>query len=322
MELTFNMNGNKKQAVDAEKVYDVLVIGAGPAGLNAALYAKRKGMEVAVMGAKSGGQVMDTSSVENYLGIQDATGESLVSNFLDHVKTLDIPILKDEQVRAISKSNGVFEVNASNRLTYRGKTVILATGSKPRELGVKGESEYRGRGVAYCAICDGPLFQGMDVIVAGGGNSAVEAAIDLAKIANSVKLVHRSQLRADQIVIDKLSEFDNVSVYLETQIVEVVGEQLVKGVKVLDKKTGEENFLGAEGIFVEIGYLPNNELAQGLVELNDRGEVIVDSKNQTDVEGFYAAGDVTDVPYKQIIISASEGAKAALTANDYLNRNA
>ncbi len=322
MELTFNMNGNKKQAVDAEKVYDVLVIGAGPAGLNAALYAKRKGMEVAVMGAKSGGQVMDTSSVENYLGIQDATGESLVSNFLDHVKTLDIPILKDEQVRAISKSNGVFEVNASNRLTYRGKTVILATGSKPRELGVKGESEYRGRGVAYCAICDGPLFQGMDVIVAGGGNSAVEAAIDLAKIANSVKLVHRSQLRADQIVIDKLSEFDNVSVYLETQIVEVVGEQLVKGVKVLDKKTGEENFLGAEGIFVEIGYLPNNELVQGLVELNDRGEVIVDSKNQTDVEGFYAAGDVTDVPYKQIIISASEGAKAALTANDYLNRNA
>lgn len=322
MELTFNMDGNKKQAVDAEKVYDVLVIGAGPAGLNAALYAKRKGMEVAVMGAKSGGQVMDTSSVENYLGIQDATGESLVSNFLDHVKTLDIPILKDEQVRAISKSNGVFEVNASNRLTYRGKTVILATGSKPRELGVKGESEYRGRGVAYCAICDGPLFQGMDVIVAGGGNSAVEAAIDLAKIANSVKLVHRSQLRADQIVIDKLSEFDNVSVYLETQIVEVVGEQLVKGVKVLDKKTGEENFLGAEGIFVEIGYLPNNELAQGLVELNDRGEVIVDSKNQTDVEGFYAAGDVTDVPYKQIIISASEGAKAALTANDYLNRNA
>ncbi len=312
-------NENKKQKVEAGFLYDLLIIGSGPAGLNAALYAKRKGLQVAILSSKVGGQILDTSTVENYLGIPTATGEGLVHEFVGHVNTLNIPIIKDENVKLIEKIEGQFELTLGNGHKYLSKALIVATGSKPRQLGVKGEEEYRGRGVAYCAICDGPLFEGRDVIVAGGGNSAVEAAIDLSKIANSVTLIHRSQFRADQIVIDKLKAASNVKILLETQITEVVGEGLVTGVNVKDKNTGESYFVSAEGVFVEIGYLPNNELVKSLVALNDKGEIIVNAKSETSLKGLYAAGDVTDTPYKQIIVAASEGAKAALSANDYIN---
>jgi alkyl hydroperoxide reductase subunit F len=173
--------------------------------------------------------------------------------------------------------------------------------------------------VAYCAICDGPLFEGRDVIVAGGGNSAIEAAIDLAKIAKSVKVVHRSQLRADQIIVDKLKDIDNLDIMLETKIVEVKGEQLVSGI-IAEDKAGNMIEISADGVFVEIGYLPNNALAKGLVNLNDHGEVKVNLRAETSLPGLFAAGDVTDVPYKQIVISAGDGAKAALSANDYINK--
>ncbi|GAU78083.1 FAD-dependent oxidoreductase [Fusibacter sp. 3D3] len=322
--MDFNLNldfssQKKSESVRENSLYDLLIIGSGPAGLNAALYAKRKGLEVAILSVKMGGQVLDTSSVENYLGIQGATGESLVHDFISHVNTLAVPIIKDESVKSIEKIEDQFQLTLGNGAVYKSKALIVATGSKPRQLGVKGEAEYSGRGVAYCAICDGPLFEGRDVIIAGGGNSAVEAAIDLSKIAKTVTLVHRSQLRADQIVIDKLNSAENVKIHLETQITEVVGENLVTGVNAVDKKTNETLFIPAEGVFVEIGYLPNNELVKDLVSLNESGEIIVNAQNETSLKGLYAAGDVTDTPYKQIVIAASEGAKAALSANDYIN---
>jgi alkyl hydroperoxide reductase subunit F len=321
MNLNFDFNGIKKASTLEENIlYDMLIIGTGPAGLNAALYAKRKGLNVAILTSKIGGQVTDTSIVENYLGVETLSGEALVAQFMSHVSSLKIPILKDVEVLKVKKDEeGLFKVQVSGFKIYRSKTVILTTGSKPRQLGIKGEQAYTGKGVAYCAICDGPLFEGKNVIVAGGGNSAIEAAIDLAKVAKHVQIVHRSKFRADQIIIDKLKTYANIDVMLETKIIEVKGEQLMTGV-VAEDKSGKLFDIEAEGLFVEIGYLPNNELAKGVTKLNDRGEVMVNAYNETHLPGLYAAGDVTDVPFKQIIISASEGAKAALAANEYINK--
>lgn len=302
-------------------MYDVLVIGGGPAGLNAALYAKRKGANVAIIAREIGGQVKDTSTVENYLGYSSISGEGLVKEFSDHVKALDIPIFDFSTVESIgvSEDSKVKEVILSDGTIYSTKSIIIATGSKPRKLGVPGEEEFFGRGVAYCAICDGPFFTGLDVIVAGGGNSAIEAAIDLSKIANKVTVVHRSQLRADQILIEQVEKIENIEIHLETQIQKIQGEKLMSGIKVLDKSTGKTSVIEANGIFVEIGYLPNTEIFNGVIELNDRKEIIVDRYGETNVKGIFAAGDCTDTPYKQIIMSAGDGAKCALAANDYLN---
>lgn len=322
MSLDFSLNMNsedKKNRLDPQRVYDTLIIGGGPAGLNAALYAKRKGLEVGLIAGRIGGQVLDTSSVENYLGFTMKTGEELMHAFEAHVKEYDIPMLDDVLVEGIEDGTPK-RVNVNNGNTYQAHSLILATGSKPRQLGVPGEMDFLGRGVAFCAICDGPLFTGRDVIVAGGGNSAVEAAIDLSKIANRVILVHRSQFRADKVLVDKLESLENVEIHLQTQILSVHGEMLMTHVKALDKTSGQEVEIKAEGLFVEIGYLPKSELLEGLVALNDRKEVIVNDKAETDRPGIYAAGDVTDVPYKQIVISVADGAKAALSANDYINK--
>ena len=322
LNLELNAQYKNKKTVDFDKslTYDMIVVGAGPAGLNAALYAKRKGMLVGIVGRKVGGQVIDTTSVENYLGFEFTTGSDLILEFNKHVATLNVPILRDADILSVTKEGSSFKLALSTGETLNALTVILATGSKPRHLGVTGEDNFLGKGVAYCAICDGPLFEGLDVVVAGGGNSAIEAAIDLAKIVNTVTVVHRSSLRADQIVIDKLHTFKNVTVLLETEILEVKGQGLMSGIEIKDKKSGQARFLEANGLFVEIGYLPNSEFVKDTVALNNRGEIIINALNETSVPGIFAAGDVTDVPYKQIIISAAEGAKAALTANDYLNR--
>ncbi|MEW8973851.1 MAG: FAD-dependent oxidoreductase [Tissierellaceae bacterium] len=302
-------------------MYDVLVIGGGPAGLNSALYAKRKGANVAIIAQELGGQVKSTSAVENYLGHKSISGEGLVKEFADHVKALDVPIFDFATVESIrvSEDSKTKEVVLSDGTIHKAKSIIIATGSKPRKLGVPGEAEFSGRGVAYCAICDGPFFADLDVIVAGGGNSAIEAAIDLSKIANKVTLIHRSQLRADKILIDQVKKLENVVIHLETQIQEILGEKFMTGVKVLDKATGDVSIIPANGIFVEIGYLPNTEPFKDIIQLNDRGEIIVDRYGETNIKGIFAAGDVTDVPYKQIIMSAGDGAKCALSANDYLN---
>ncbi|HSH36591.1 NAD(P)/FAD-dependent oxidoreductase [Schnuerera sp.] len=325
--MDFNFDVNLKDGFDNSKkldidtVYDIIVIGGGPAGLNAGLYSKRKGANVGIITKNIGGQVVDTSVVENYLGYPSLSGEELMNKFKDHVMDLDIPILEHSTVEGlkVSEDSVIKEIVLSDGSSYKAKSIILATGSRPRKLSVPGEDEYVGKGVAYCAICDGPLFAGLDVVVAGGGNSAIEAAIDLSKIANSVTIVHRSQLRADKILIDQINKIKNIEVHLNTQILEVIGEKLVTGVKVLDKATDNIRTISTNGIFVEIGALPNNDPFKDIVELNDKGEIIADKFGRTNVEGIFAAGDSIDNPYKQIIISAATGANAALSANEYLN---
>jgi alkyl hydroperoxide reductase subunit F len=324
MEVNLNLGNNagkEKPKMDPETVYDLIIVGGGPAGLNTALYAKRKGLKVGIITRDIGGQVMDTSSVENYLGFTSLSGEELMKKFINHVNELNVPILEYEELEAVNvkDNSSMREVVLKGGQKFNTYSVVIATGSKPRKLGVPGEKEYAGKGVCYCAICDGPLFAGEEVIVAGGGNSAVEAAIDLAKIVKKVTIVHRSQFRADQILIDQLSKLDNVEVKLQTQILEVQGDKFMTGVKVKDKESGEEFFVEGAGLFVEIGYLPNSEIFSDLLELNERKEIVVDRYGKTSVEGIYAAGDVTDTPYKQIIMAAGDGAKCALAVNDYLN---
>lgn len=325
MDFSFDLNFQNQSASSKEDLsgmdFDTVIIGGGPAGLNAALYAKRKGLEVAVVAKSLGGQVLDTSIVDNYLGIVDTTGEELVNHFITHAKALDIRFIEGRKVLAVNPGEDRHTVQLEDGTLLRTKTVILATGSTPRKLGVPGEAEYAGKGVAYCAICDAPLFTGKDVIIAGGGNSAVEAAIDLAKVAKSVTVVHRSQFRADKVLVDQLYSNSKVTVHLETVIQEIVGDKAMTGIVVKDKATGALRTINADGIFIEIGHLPNAGLYEGLVSFNEFGEVIVDCKNQTDTPGLLAAGDVTDTPYKQIIIATGDGAKAALSANEYINQH-
>lgn len=324
MSFNFNFSFNetsKAITLDHGETYDTLVIGGGPAGLNAALYAKRKGLSTGVIAKRIGGQLLNTSSVDNYLGISQVSGEALSEKYLEHLKELDVGILDEVEVSSLTKAGSTFETRLSDGRIFKSKTVIIATGSSPRKLDIPGENEYANRGVAYCAICDAPLFKGKNVIIAGGGNSAVEAAIDVAKFANQVTLVHRSQLRADQILIDAMLSQKNITVFLQTQILEIVGDQRMTGIRVFDKQTLAERIIEADGIFIEIGNLPANALIKDLVSLNEKGEIIVDEKNMTSLPGMFAAGDVTQIAYKQIVIAVADGAKAALAANEYINQN-
>jgi alkyl hydroperoxide reductase subunit F len=306
--------------LDPGTTYDVLVVGGGPAGLNAALYASRKGLVTGILTKRKGGQILDTSEVDNYLGIKSMSGEGLVQEFLSHVDHNGIPVLSDVEVTGISSGDGVHSLMLDTGETYRARSIIVATGSKPRTLGVPGEQEYSGKGVSYCAICDGPFFKGREVFVAGGGNSAAEAAIDIAKVASKVTIVHRSQFRSDKVLTDQLYSNPKISVMLGTTITEVIGDGTFKGLKARDNATGEEKLLQGDGLFVEIGHDPFTGPFGKLVDLNSHGEIIVNLKNETGIPGIYAAGDVTEVPYKQIVIAASDGAKAALSASEYLNR--
>jgi alkyl hydroperoxide reductase subunit F len=324
MSFNFNFNVNEtKKAIKLinDKIYDLLVIGGGPAGLNAALYAKRKGLTTGIITQRIGGQLLNTSSVDNYLGISQVSGEELSEKYLSHLKELEVGILEEAEVTKIEKIDKIFNTTLKDGTLFQSKTLLLATGSAPRKLEVPGEVEFSNRGVAYCAICDAPLFKDKNVIIAGGGNSAVEAAIDVAKFATQVTLVHRSQLRADQILIDHMMNQSNITVFLQTQILQIVGDDKMTGVKVLNKETSQERVIDADGIFIEIGNLPSNVLVKDLVPLNQQGEVVVDEKNMTRLPGLYAAGDVTQMPYKQIVIAVADGAKAALAANEYINQN-
>lgn len=313
-------NEVKKEAMplEVDKVYDTLIIGLGPAGLNAALYLRRKGLDVGIIGRALGGQVADTAVVENYLGYKNITGVGLTEDFFQHVLELEVPVLQYFGATKIEKGeDGNFSVTAEDEKVYKAHSVIFATGASKRKLGVEGEDKFYGRGVTYCAICDGPLYKGAKVLVAGGGNSAVEAALDLSKIATEVQLVHRSQFRADKILLDQMEKVNNIHYRLETQIESINGNMGVDSVTVKNKKTGETEELAVEGVFVEIGNIPNTDLVKGLVELSDKGEVITDAVGATSLAGLYAAGDCTTVPYKQIITAAAQGASAALGLNDW-----
>ncbi len=306
------------KSVDTSITYDFVTIGGGPASFNAALYAKRKGLKTLMIAKKIGGNLLDTDQVENYLGFKMISGEGLTESFENHLKSLDVEYISDTLVKSLSKANNLFQIELETGEILNSKTVMVATGSQARHLGVKGEETFKNTGVAYCAICDAPLYKDKIVVIAGGGNSAVEAAIDVAKYAKKVIVVHRSEFRADAILMERMEAIEGIEIYKQTQILELVGNQRLEAIKVIDKVTSEERLIKTEGIFIEIGHVPNSNLVKDLVELNSQNEIVVDQKQQTNIEGLFAAGDVTNTPYKQIILAAADGAKAALAASEYV----
>ncbi len=305
---------------DADTLYDILIIGGGPAAAAAAVYAARKMMKTAVIAEDFTGQTGTTSWVENYLGFQSIGGKELADRFVEHMQQFDVPTEQGQKVTEVTKEGDAFRAKLEDGREFTSRTVIIATGKRSRPLGVPGEKELVGKGVAYCAICDAPFFKDRKVVVAGGGNSALTAAQDLLKVATEVTLVNFAPLwQADAVLIESVKKHDNVRMLDNTRLTRIDGQQKVTGVAVKDRATGEERVIEADGVFVEIGLLPNSDLVKGLAELNERGELVVDCGCRTSVEGLFGAGDVTTVPHKQIIISAGEGAKAALSAYDYLS---
>ena len=288
--------------------------------MTVAVYAARKKIDTLLLSKELGGQPLNTVGIENYMGYQYIEGPELMEKFEKQVKQFPLEQKIGQEVVALSRLDAGFEVRTDKGEGYQAKAVIIVTGKRPRLLNVPGEERLRGRGVTYCAICDGPLFAGEKVAVIGGGNSALEAVDDMGKIAEHVYLMTHSTLKGDQVLIDKAKDASNITILLEHDVVEVEGSSRVEGITIRDLKTGEERKLEVGGIFVEIGLIPNSELAKGLVNLNRLGEIEVDCACGTGVPGLFAAGDVTDVPEKQIVVAAGEGAKAALQAHRYLQR--
>ncbi|HHU12963.1 MAG TPA: FAD-dependent oxidoreductase [Clostridiaceae bacterium] len=303
---------------DPRRTYDTLIVGAGPAGLNAALYLKRKGRDVAVFGDKVGGQMLNTSSVENYIGTGQNSGYDLSQQFSRDVERMGIPVLSGYRIESWRMSDDGFALTADNKTVYKGRTVLIATGSNPRHLNIPGESAFADKGVSYCAICDGPLFGNKRIAVAGGGNAAVEAALDLARIAKELTVVQRSQFRADEVLLNELRAMDNVTLLTETRMEAIEGDEHVEGIRVFSKQDNEMRYLPLDAVFIEIGHDPNVGPFAGDVLTNDRGEIIIDEHNRTNIPGMYAAGDVAETMYKQIVIAAADGAKAALSINNDL----
>ncbi len=317
-------------ARDAEKLkakdaFDVLVVGGGPAGAAAAIYAARKGIRTGVAAERFGGQVLDTMAIENFISVKETEGPKLARALEEHVREYEVDIMNLQRASQLipAGDDGLHRVQFENGGELKAKTLILATGARWREMNVPGEQEYRGRGVAYCPHCDGPLFKGKRVAVIGGGNSGVEAAIDLAGIVAHVTLLEfGEELRADAVLQRKLNSLPNVRVLKMAQTTEVKGDgQKVTGLVYKDRTNDELHNVELEGIFVQIGLLPNSEWLKGTLELSRFGEIIVDAKGQTSISGVFAAGDVTTVPYKQIVIAVGEGAKASLSAFDHLIRS-
>ncbi len=321
-------SGIEKQAekISAKDAFDVLVVGGGPAGASAAIYAARKGIRTGVAAERFGGQVLDTMAIENFISVQETEGPKLASALEEHVKQYDVDIMNLQRASRLvpAKNAGeLHEIHFESGATLKSKAVILATGARWREMGVPGEQEYKAKGVCFCPHCDGPLFKGKRVAVIGGGNSGVEAAIDLAGIVSHVTLLEfDSKLRADAVLQRKLYSMPNVDVITSALTSEVKGDgQKVTGLVYKDRNSGEFKTVDLEGIFVQIGLLPNTDWLKGTVELSPRGEIIVDARGETSLPGVFAAGDVTTVPYKQIVIAVGEGAKASLSAFDHLIRS-
>lgn len=306
---------------DDKEDYDVLVVGGGPAGSAAAIYAARKGIRTGLVAERFGGQVNDTLSIENIIGTKTTEGPAFVASLEGHVADYPVDVMKNQRAASIAK-NDLVEVTLENGAVLKSKTVILSTGTRYRQLGVPGEEKFKNKGVAYCPHCDGPLFKGKDVAVVGGGNSGVEAAIDLAGIVNHVTVIQRSaELKADSVLQARLRSLPNVTIITNALTQEITGENTVNGLVYKDAVTEELHTVALDGVFIQIGLLPNTEFLQGTIEMNDRNEIIVDGHGATNMPGVFAAGDCTNTAYKQIVISMGSGATAALGAFDYMIRS-
>lgn len=311
------------EKLDAKDAYDVLVVGGGPAGSAAAIYAARKGIRTGVVAERFGGQVLDTLGIENFISVQHTEGPKLALALEQHVKEYEVDIMNLQRAEALIPGEGMHQVKLANGATLKAKSVILATGARWREMNVPGEKEYKGKGVCFCPHCDGPLFRGKRVAVIGGGNSGVEAAIDLAGIASHVTLLEfDSKLRADAVLQAKLGSLPNVTIINGALTTEVTGDgEKVNGIVYQDRIGGTTQRVDLEGIFVQIGLLPNTDWLKGAIKLSPRGEIEIDARGQTSLPGVFAAGDATTTPFKQIIIAMGDGAKASLSAFDHLIRS-
>jgi len=298
-------------------MYDLIIVGAGPAGITASVYAARKRINFLVITQDIGGQTLWSGDIENYTGYQFITGPELTAKFEKNLKQYNVQVNENEGAIELKKEGGVVYVT-TGKSVYKARTAIIASGKKSKELGVPGEKEYKNKGLTYCATCDGPLFQGKDVAVIGGGNSALDAAMQLTKIAKRIYIIEKGpRLTGDEIVRDKIKREKNIEVLTGAVAKSVLGDKMVSAIEI--EKDGKIQTLLVQGIFVEIGLLPNSDFAKSL-EKNEQGEIKVNCYNHTNIPGIFAAGDVTDVPEKQIIVAAGEGAKAALSAFSYLTR--
>ncbi|MGG7059030.1 alkyl hydroperoxide reductase subunit F [Clostridium tertium] len=316
--------GEKKDntALNDKEVFDVLVIGGGPSGSSAAIYSARKGLNTGIVVERFGGQVMDTMAIENFISVKYTEGPKLSRNLEEHVRNYDVDIISGESAKSLTKNGDFIEVALESNATLKSKTVIISTGAKWRELGVPGEEKFKNKGVAFCPHCDGPIYKGKDIAVVGGGNSGIEAAIDLANIVKHVTVLEfLPELKADAVLQEKLYSLSNVTVLKNVQVKEITGTNKVDGIIYIDRSTNEEKRINLEGIFIQIGLAPNTKWISESLELNRIGEIVVDKKCFTSLDGVFAAGDCTDSPYKQIIIAMGSGATASLSAFDYLIRN-
>jgi alkyl hydroperoxide reductase subunit F len=310
------------EEISAKEPFDVLVIGGGPAGSSAAIYSARKGIRTGIVAERFGGQVMDTLAIENFISVKETDGPKLVAALEEHVKSYEVDVMNLQHAEKIIPGD-LLEIRLQNGGVLKSKSVIVATGARWKELNVPGEKEFRGKGVAYCPHCDGPLFKGKKVAVVGGGNSGVEAAIDLAGIVEHVTLLQfDDELKADAILQKKLFSLPNVEVICHAKTTEIIGaDGKVSGLNYTDRASGESRHIELAAVFVQIGLLPNTDWLKGTVNLSKYGEIEVDDHGGTNIPGIFAAGDVTTTPYKQIVIAMGDGAKAALGAFDHLIRH-
>jgi alkyl hydroperoxide reductase subunit F len=314
-------SGQDTSQLSAMEPYDVLVVGGGPAGASAAIYAARKGIRTGIVAERFGGQVLDTLGIENFISMTYTEGPKLAASLEAHVNEYPIDVMKAQRVRHLDKKDYI-EVELESGAVLKSKTVILSTGARWRNTGVPGEAEFKNKGVAYCPHCDGPLFAGKHVAVIGGGNSGIEAAIDLAGVVKHVTVLEfMPELKADEVLQKRLYSLPNVTVLKNVQTKEITGDNKVNGLTYLMRDSGEEQHIELEGVFVQIGLVPNTEWLEDTVERTRFGEIVVDRHGATNVPGVFAAGDCTNSAYKQIIISMGSGATAALGAFDYLIRN-
>ncbi|MFW6381199.1 MAG: FAD-dependent oxidoreductase [Bacillota bacterium] len=304
----------------SDRTWDVIIIGAGPAGLTAAVYAVRKGLSTLVVATALGGQILETDVIDNYMASYNISGPELIDAFWDHVQHYDVKHMLGEEVETLDSGGQLKQVKTASGKQLTARSVIVASGSHKRHLRVPGEAEHKGKGVHYCAICDGYLYAGQPVAIVGGGNSGLEACLDMAKLDSRVHLVEISDtLMGDQVLQKKVRDSEMIDIYTSHVVEEIKGDEQVESVLIRNNETGEFTELGVDAVFVEIGLLPNSGFVEEELETTEQGEIVIDSSNATSSQGIWAAGDVTNIKDKQIMIAAAEGVKAALRVNEYLN---